>query len=508
MGFEPQEHFAEDRLNKRESLEDEGINLYPHEFNRTCVIREFVNKYEDVDEIETENKYKLAGRISGNIRDLGSIKFIDITDETGTVQLFFQEDDLDDYDILENIDRGDFIGVEGKPMRTNNGELSINVSNYDILTKSLSHPPGYEELSEEKKLRNRAVALRNNELQSNLRYRFNMISSIRRYLEDNGFIQVQTPILHNVAGGTSARPFTTKSNAKDSELHLRIAKELYHKRMVIGGFEKIFEIDKDFRNEDIDTTHNPEFTMMELYEAYADYHDMMDITEDIVVNILNDMNNGDYIVEYDKPVTDEGGEVKRNDDGEILTESVELDFEPPWPRLTMTEAIEEYADVDVTELNDEEIKSKALEVGGEFPGGFSRGLGIMEIFEGLVEHKIVGPLFIIDHPSETTPLCKDHRSKEGRIERFEVFAVGAELGNAYTELNDPIQQGEHFAKQVERKEEGDEEAHSMDQDFVNALSYGMPPTGGLGIGIDRLAMILTNSQSIKSVLPFPMVSDS
>lgn len=506
MVFEPKDFFASDRLEKRQELENEGFDLYPHEFDRSCDLGAYRERFEDIEEIESDESFRLAGRITGNIRDLGEISFIDITDETGTIQLFFSEDTLDEYELVSNLDRGDFIGAEGTPIRTNSGELSLRTSEFSILTKALKHPPGYEGLSEEEELRQRAVAMWDDDLQSNLRLRFDMTKKIREYLSGEGFKEVQTPILQNIAGGTSARPFETEVNAKGTDMYLRISKELYLKRMVVGGFERIFEIGKDFRNEDIDTTHNPEFTMIEVYQAYADYHDMMELTENIVQYLLNELNGGDYEIEYHKPQRDQEGEIKRDDEGEVITELVTLDFEPPWPRMTMTEAIEHYAGFDPTDLSDEEIRERALDAGGEFPGGFSRGLGIMELFEELVEHKIDGPIFVIDHPEETTPLCKDHREKEGRIERFEIFAVGAELGNAYTELNDPIQQGEHLAKQVERKEEGDEEAHSMDEDFLNALAYGMPPTGGLGIGIDRLAMILNDTQSIKEVLPFPMVA--
>ncbi|WP_436936343.1 lysine--tRNA ligase [Halovenus marina] len=506
MEFDPEAYFAPDRLEKRERLEEEGIDPYPHEFDRTVSIGEYVDQFSEQDEIDSDDTYRLAGRITGNIRDLGSITFLDISDERGSVQLFCNEDAMDNYDILDTVDRGDFVGVTGTPMRTQNGELSINVSEMEMLSKALKHPPGYEGLNEEQTLRNRAVAMWDDSLRSNLEYRFEMLRVIREYLASQDFTEVQTPVLQNIYGGTSARPFSTEANAKDSEMYLRIAKELYHKRLVVGGFERIFEIGKDFRNEDIDTTHNPEFTMMELYQAYADYEDIMSLTEDLVVAILDELNDGEYAIEYHNPVRTDDGHIVRDEEGTIETEVVELDFSPPWPRLSVEEALVEYADINPSELSDEELRERALEAGGEFPGGFSRGLAIMELFEALVEHKLTGPVFIVDHPVETTPLSKDHRDKEGRIERFELFVAGAEVGNAYTELNDPIQQGEHFAEQMKRREEGDEEAHQMDEDFVEALGYGMPPTGGLGIGIDRLAMILTDSQSIKDVLPFPMVA--
>jgi lysyl-tRNA synthetase class 2 len=506
MEFDPEAYFAPDRLDKREQLEEDGIDPYPHEFDRTVSIGEYIDRFGDRDEIESDEVYRLAGRITGNIRDLGSITFLDISDEAGSVQLFCNDDAMDDYEMLETVDRGDFIGVTGTPMRTQNGELSVDVAEMEMLSKALKHPPGYEGLNEEQQLRNRAVAMWDESLRSNLEYRFKMLRVIREHLTDQEFTEVQTPVLQNVYGGTSARPFSTEVNAKDSEMYLRIAKELYHKRLVVGGFERIFEIGKDFRNEDIDTTHNPEFTMMELYQAYADYEDIMDLTEGLVTAVLDELNGGEYVLEYHTPVRDDRGNIVRDEEGTIETEVVELDFTPPWPRLSVEEALVEYAGIEPSELNDEQLRERALEAGGEFPGGFSRGLAIMELFEALVEHKLTGPVFITDHPVETTPLSKDHREKEGRVERFELFIAGAEVGNAYTELNDPIQQGEHFAEQMKRREEGDEEAHQMDEEFVEALAYGMPPTGGLGIGVDRLAMILTDSQSIKDVLPFPMVA--
>ncbi len=506
MDFDPEAYFAPDRLDKREQLEEAGVDPYPHEFDRTATVGEYVERYGDVTEIDSEEQFRLAGRITGNIRDLGSITFLDITDESGTVQLFCSEDDMADYALLDAVDRGDVVGATGTPMRTRNGELSLFVSDLEMLSKALNHPPGYEGLNAEQRLRNRAVAMWSDPLRSNLEYRFEMLRAIREYLESQSFTEVQTPVLQNVSGGTSARPFSTTVNAKDSEMYLRIAKELYHKRLVVGGFERIFEIGKDFRNEDIDTTHNPEFTMMELYQAYADYEDIMDLTETLLVHVLDELHDGDYTVEYHSPRRDEAGDVRRDDDGTILTDPIALDFTPPWPRLTVEDALREYADIDPDALDDDALRERALDAGGEFPGGFSRGLAIMELFEALVEHQLEGPVFVVDHPEETTPLSKDHREREGRIERFELFVAGAELGNAYTELNDPIQQGEHLAAQMARREAGDDEAHQMDEEFVEALSYGMPPTGGLGIGLDRLAMILTDSQSIKDVLPFPMVA--
>jgi lysyl-tRNA synthetase class 2 len=327
----------------------------------------------------------------------------------------------------------------------------------------------------------------NPELKDRLRTRFEAISEIRSYLEEREFVEADTTVLQSVYGGANATPFETYCGAKDSTMYLRIATELDLKKLVVGGFERVFEIGKVFRNEDIDTTHNPEFMMLELYQAWADYEDMMILTEDLVCHLLDIVADGSRTLEYD---------------GETL------DFSRPWERLTMAEAIDRHSGIDVSSLDDEALEAIAREHGAEFPGGFERGLGVMELFEAVAEPELTDPTFIIDHPQETTPLCKDHREKEGRIERFELFVAGAELANSYTELNDPVQQGEHFAEQLERFEAGDEEAHRMDEDFLRALGHGLPPTGGLGIGIDRLAMLLTDAQSIKQVLPFPMVNTS
>ena len=482
--FDPSAHFAPDRLDKLRDLREAGVDPYPHEFDRTGTIGSFVDRYDDREEIDDDETHRLAGRITGNIRDLGSVAFLDITDETGTVQLFFHEDTLAEYDLLDSIDRGDVVGATGEAIRTNTGELSVAVESFTVLSKALLHPPGPEGLSTDQRIRNRAVAMWDEDLRAQLDTRFAVIREIRAFLHELGYTEVETPILQNVTGGTRARPFETHLNAKGEDVYLRIAKELYLKRMVVGGYEQVFEIGKDFRNEDIDSTHNPEFTMLELYRAYADYEDMMTLTEELVAHLLETVV-GSTTLTYD---------------GETI------DFSPPFERLTVREAIERHADIDVTALSDEELRERAQEAGGEFPGGFTRGDAEMELFDHLVEEHLQDPTFVTDHPKESTPLCKDHRSEPGRIERFELFAAGAELGNAYTELNDPVEQGELFAQQAERRERGDEEAHQTDEEFIRALGYGMPPTGGLGIGVDRLVMLVTDTQSIKEVIPFPMVA--
>jgi lysyl-tRNA synthetase class 2 len=510
MDIDIGQYFAEDRLDNMEDLREQGVDPYPHEFNRDTEISDFVYEYADIDEIDSDKEYTLSGRIVGTIRDMGGVTFIDIDDNTGKVQLLLRDDETDRYELRESLDRGDIIEATGTATRTQTGELSLLTSDITVLTKGLNHPPSKDGLSEREKIRNRSVAMQYTGLGDKIEERFKMTSEIRNFLDSEGFLEVETPVLQNIAGGTDAEPFETYSEGKDEDMYLRIATELHLKRMIIGGFDSIYEIGKTFRNEDIDTTHNPEFTSLELYKMYADYEDMMNITEDLFLHLLDEIKGGDRKIEY----------------GDI-----EIDMSTPWQRLTIEEAISEYSadaihkyqedddimeiykkvkrqdgSIEVDDLSDEEIRDMAVNMGADFTGGFSRGLGIQEIFEELVEEEITDPTFIIDHPSESTPLCKEHREKEDRIERFELFIAGYEFANSYTELNNPIEQLEGFAEQMERREEGDPEAHRMDKDFVKSLSYGMPPTGGLGIGVDRLAMLLTDSQSIKEVLPFPMVS--
>jgi lysyl-tRNA synthetase class 2 len=479
-GFEPEEHFAEDRLEKLERLRSEGVNPYPNDFDRDLTIGEYVDRYSDLDEIDDNEDYALAGRVT-RLNDIGGLVFADIRDESGEVQVILSEDDTEDYDLIENLDKGDIVGVEGEAVYSNTGELSIHAEDYDFVTKSLNHPPG--EMNDKSKVENRAVAMWKPEVRDALNSRFETFSEVRNGLEDRGFTEVDTPVLQNLYGGANAEPFETYAEAKDQDMYLRISPELYLKRMLIGENEKIFEIAKDFRNEDIDTTHHPEFTMLEVYEAFADYEDMMNLTEDLVVDTLEE-------------TTEDISSVPFGDE--------ELDFSPGWDRMTMQEGLRTYAGRDVEELDDEELQEVLENEGIELDGGYNRGMAVAELFEEEVEDEITDPIFVIDHPADTTPLCKDHRSKVGNIERFEVLASGIELADGYSELNDPIQQGEHFAKQAQRLEEGDEEAHQMDEEFIEALGYGMPPSGGVGIGMDRLAMFASDSQSIKEVLPFPM----
>lgn len=483
--FDPTEHYAPDRLEKLNELRERGVDPYPPSFTPDCSLSAFNDQFEEIPEDDLpETTFELAGRIR-RLNDLGGIAFLGISDGNGGTQLFLDED-TEGFDLLDLLDRGDIIGATGQPMRTDRGQLSLGAAELTVLTKALNHPPS-DGLNDEARVRNRSVAMWDSDVRDRLTIRFDTIREIRSFLHDHEFIEADTSVLQNVYGGASATPFKTYCEAKDSTMYLRIATELDLKKLVVGDLGRVFEIGKVFRNEDIDTTHNPEFQMLELYQPWADYHDMMDLTEDLVCHVLNTVRDGRREIDYDGRT---------------------IDFSRPWERLTMTDAIARHSEYDVASLSNTELEEICREHGADFPGGFQRGLGIMELFEAVAEPHLWDPTFVIDHPQATTPLCKDHRDKEGRIERFELMVAGAELANSYTELNDPVQQGEHFASQLERFEAGDEEAHQMDEDFLQALGYGLPPTGGLGIGVDRLVMLLTDAQSIKQVLPFPMVNST
>lgn len=484
--YAPDDLFASDRLEALNRLREAGVDPYPPRSNRSLTIGDYIERYADRDDLSDETAtITLAGRVT-RFNDIGGITFVDLSDESGSIQLFFREDDTADYEQLENIRESDYVEATGEPMRTNRGELSLDVDTFDVLSKALREPPSYYGLSEKNKIRRRAIGIRDDpELRETLDARFEIMRQTRDYLAAQEFTEVETPILQNIYGGAAAKPFTTFSNAKDAEMYLRIATELHLKRLIVGGYERIYEIGKVFRNEDIDTTHNPEFTMLELYQAYSDFEDMMDLTEGLVVHLVEELHD-DYTIDV----------------GEQM-----IDFSPPWTRMTMRESIREFAGVDVQTLPDDDLERRVRRGGGTFPGSFSRGRAIMELYDIEVEDKLTNPTFITHHPAETSPLCKSLPEDPDTAERFELVVGGFELANAYTELNDPIEQGERFAAQLEQFEQGDDEAHQMDEDFIKSLAHGMPPTGGLGIGMDRLVMLLTGSTSMKNVLPFPMVSD-
>jgi lysyl-tRNA synthetase class 2 len=466
-----------------QELRENGENPFQHNFDRTHTVNE-LTEHEGTEESDLpDEELRTAGRIM-EIRNFGGIAFLDLRGEQDEIQVVLRDEEH--LEQLENLQNGDIVGVAGELSYTQKEEFSLEASVLEILTKAVNPVPSsyYGLEDQETQYRQRSLHLIDNmDARDSFRDRSTAISEMRRFLEDEGFMEVETPVIQPVYGGANARPFTTHVNDKDMEAYLRIAPELYLKRLIIGGYERVFEIGKNFRNESIDTTHNPEYTAMELYQAYADYEDMMRITEELVEHITREVTGG-TTVEY-------RGE--------------ELDMSAPWRRMTMREALIEYGGFDVEELNDGEIRELMDEYGAELESEYERGLAIAELFEEVAEEELIQPTFITDYPRETTPLCKIHRENEDLIERFEGFAAGMELANAYTELRDPLQQEQHFQEEQQRAEEGDEEAHEMDEDFIEALRHGMPPTGGLGIGVDRLVMLLTDSESIRDVIFFPMM---
>jgi len=441
-----------------------------------------------------EGEQTTVGRVNA-IREHGKAVFMDIVDGESKIQLHFRYDVVgeESWNFFRNyIERGDFIGVKGTIFRTRRGELSIEVKDYTLLSKALYEPPvewfGLKDV--ETRYRQRYLdLLLNGEVREIFRRRTRIIKKVREFLDDRDFLEVDTPVIQEFYGGATARPFTTHVNYLDENRYMQISPELYLKRLVVGGLNRVYTVCKNFRNEEIDVTHNPEFSMMECYQAYADYSDMMDLTEDLFV----------YVAE------DQWGGLKGKWQGE------EIDLTPPWRRLSMYDALKEYADLDVECMSDDEIKNALAEVDRQnydkmiIRGGYVRGLFIAQLFDHYCQDKLVQPTFITDYPRETVPLCKLHREKPGIIERFELFICGTELGNAYTELNDPILQAELFEEEMKRAEMGADEVHPNDTDFIEAMRNGMPPTGGLGVGIDRMVMLMTDNLSIKEVILFPMM---
>ncbi len=480
MGRE--EQIIHEREKKIDELKKIGIDPYPHHFHKKHSTS-FCSKSNLGASVET------AGRVI-TTRDFGKIAFAKIRDSEGEIQVVFQEGETPDEfrDLFKKyIDMGDFIGVEGKIIKTKTGEISILVRNLKILSKSiLPLPSKWHGLQDkEERYRKRYLDLiMNPEVKEVLDKREKIIDAIREYLIKKGFQEVETPYLQTIYGGANARPFKTHLNALDIDLFLAISPELYLKRLIVGGYEKVFTIARNFRNEGIDRWHNPEFTMMEIYQAYADYNDMMDLFEGIYEYVAKKVN----------------GSTKVNYKGKII------DFKGPWERMTMAQAIKKWAKIDVEKMSEKELKKFAEENSVELKGD-SWGWYVQSLFEYFCEEKIIQPTHIIDHPLETTPLCKLHRNDKlcRLIERFEPFCVGAELGNCYSELNDPLMQRKLLEEQQKALSKGDEEANPYDEDFVNSLEYGMPPTGGLGMGIDRMVMILTGQESIRDVILFPFM---
>ncbi len=492
------EQIRQTRIQKLADLADKGVNPYPYSFDKDIDAKDLQEKYKDLEPgVETEDKYSVAGRVMA-IRNTGM--FIDLMDASGKIQIFSHKENLSEEQmkILKLIDIGDIVGFTGTIRRTPRGELSIKAQSLKLLSKSLLPLPN-KQISKEKmeelqnfhgltdvetKYRQRYVDLIVNEdVRDTFRKRSLIIQKIRNYLTSQGFLEVETPMLHPQAGGANAKPFITHHNALDMDMFLRIAPELYLKRLMVGGLsEKIFEINRSFRNEGIDTRHNPEFTMMELYQAYVDYNEMMVLTENLVSTIAQEVL-GTMKIKYGDN---------------------EIDLTPPWDRKTMLGAVKDATGIDFNNIfTVADAKEKAKSVGVNADECDNWGQVIDLIFEEKVEPTLIQPVHIIDYPRDISPLAKVHRDNDRLTERFETRVNGWEIANAFSELTDPIDQRMRFEAQALAKVNGDEEAMSIDEDFICALEHGMPPAGGLGIGIDRLVMLLTDSPSIRDVIAFP-----
>lgn len=479
--------FDEAKLAKYQELQEAGLPMYPAHFEREVTLAEIRERYAEIGHDPSEEEVTTAGRIY-SIRRHGKTIFVDVGDDSARLQLYVRKNDIGDepFDQFKKfVDTGDVIGITGRVFRTKMGEITIWVSTYHLLTKSVcAMPEKFHGLKNtEMRYRHRYLDLiMNPESRETFRLRSKAIAELRNFLNARDFMEFETPTLQPVYGGANARPFTTFHNALEQKLFLRIAPELYLKRLVVGGFEKVYEIAKNFRNEDIDTHHNPEFSMVEIYAAYHDYKDMMNLTEEIVSHLVIG-TRGTASVPFD---------------------GTEISFERPWRRLTMEDAVKEYAGIDIFATPVEELAAIAEKEDMEkWEAAETHGDYLALFFEHFCEDKLIQPTFIYDFPVENSPLAKRHRSKPGFTERFELFVNGMELANGFSELNDPLDQKERFEAQDQKRRLGDLEAQMIDYDFINALGYGMPPTGGVGIGIDRLIMLLTGNDSIKEVILFP-----
>ncbi len=492
------QHVIKARQDKLRQLQELGVEPYAYRFEPTTSAAAAIRDYEAMSG-ESAVKSRLAGRVR-SLRPHGKTTFAHLEDRTGKVQIYFRQDELGEegYELVKLLDLGDWIGVEGPLFTTRTGEVTLRVDHLQLLAKTVRPLPyGKEETSEsgevvehggfgdvESRYRQRYADLAvHSEVRDLFVTRTRALREIRRFLDDRGFLHVETPILQPVYGGATAQPFKTFHRALDSELYLRIADELYLKRLIVGGLERVYEIGQVFRNEGIDRTHNPEFSMLELYQAYADYHDMMDLTEALVHHVVQEVK-GSSVVTY---------------------EGKELDFAPPWPRLAWYEALERHGKLNAADLDVEGLRDAAHDAGVEDADEKGKAALLDGLFKALVEDELSGPVIIYDYPVELSPLAKHKRAGDTTLtERFEVFVAGRELANAFSELNDPFEQRARFEAQVRmREEEGWEEAHQVDEDYITALEYGLPPTGGMGLGIDRLVMILTDRSSIREVILFP-----
>ena len=482
------------RHEELEELRKKGIETFAYSFEVDSNSNSIKKNYKD----GIEMNVRIAGRIMA-IRRMGKASFAHIQDHAGRIQVYLKKDEIGDvYDAFKLMDIGDIVGISGFVFITKTGEISVHTRELKLLSKSLQPLPIAKEVLDEQgnkviydqfadkelRYRRRYVDLVvNPDIKNVFVQRSKIISAMRSYLDASGYLEVETPILQPLYGGASARPFETHHNALDTELYLRIADELYLKRLIVGGFNGVYEISKDFRNEGMDRSHNPEFTMMELYVPFKDYNWMMEYVEKMVEHICNTVfNTLDFKIEGN-----------------------DINFKAPWKRVSMIEAIDQKAGLNVLDCSLNDLKSASKKAGIDVSTIHSRAKFIDELFSATVEPELIQPTFIIDYPLELSPLAKKHRTKKGVVERFEGYVLGREICNAFSELNDPIDQRNRFEEQGKMREDGDEEAHQIDEDFIRALEFGMPPTAGLGVGIDRLVMLLTNQPSIRDVIFFPQM---
>lgn len=482
------------RRKKMNELREKNIDPFGKRYERTHYSTDLIEEYGELSKEDLQEK-EIPAKISGRLmakRGSGKASFANLKDNQGTIQIYVRLDNVgeENYQVFKDADLGDFMGVEGTLMKTNTGELTLRADKVEFLTKALRPlPDQYYGLSDvETRYRKRYLDLiTNDESMDRFIKRSQIIQEIRNFLTKKGYIEVETPTLHNLPGGASARPFMTHHNALDMELYVRIALELHLKRLVIGGMEKVFEIGRVFRNEGIDTTHNPEFTMLELYTAYHDYWDVMDLVEELIQDVAQTVN-GSTTITYGDEEINLGGEWERRHMVDLVKEKTGVDF---WEHMT-----------------DEQARELAKEHNVEIEEYATYGHVINEFFEEFVEDSLRQPTFVYGHPIEISPLAKKNEEDPRFTDRFEFFIAGHEYGNAFSELNDPIDQRERFEAQQKERDQGNVEAHGIDEDFVEALEYGLPPTGGLGIGIDRLVMLLTNTQSIRDVILFPTLRNA
>jgi lysyl-tRNA synthetase class 2 len=480
-----------ERQGKLEELRRIGIDPYGSRWDVNALAGELQVRHRETPGALFESdpvSVSLAGRVM-TLRDHGKTTFAHLRDRTGQIQLYLREDTLghDAYSLLKYIDLGDFLGITGHLFRTRTGELTVMVSQFHPLAKSLRPLPEkwHGLVDVETRYRQRYLDLvANSEVVSVFHRRSQLIREIRQYFDRQGFLEVETPMMQGVAGGAAARPFTTHHNALGMDLFLRIAPELYLKRLLVGGLDRVYEINRNFRNEGVDTRHNPEFTMLEFYQAFADYNDLMGLTEELIPHLCRTILGGE----------------------ELIYQGTRINLSPPWPRLTVTEALRKVGGVGEEDQQDEaRLRVVAERRGVPVQAKSGRAKLLTELMAHLVEPQLMQPTFLLDFPLELSPLAKQKQDDPRLAERFELFVAGMELANAYTELNDPEEQRHRFQEQLRARERGDDEAHRMDEDFVRALEYGMPPAAGEGIGIDRLVMLFTDSSSIRDVILFPQL---